>query len=65
VVKEVVAAFIARLVLNGLYETTCEVEWSYRERLELLGCDGAFIESAIENGRNAACHIRSQVEPMN
>lgn len=62
---EVVTALVLRLVRTGLYEHSDKLKRSYRERLRLLDCDEAYIESVLAFGRNAAHSIRSQVEPMN
>jgi hypothetical protein len=60
-----VTVFVPRLVQSGLYEITYEVERSYRERLRLLDCDEAYIESVMAFGRNAAQVIWQQVESVN
>jgi hypothetical protein len=50
-VNLVVTAFVPRVVRAGLYESAYELERSYRERLALLECDEAYIESALAFGR--------------
>jgi hypothetical protein len=65
VVNLVVAVFVPRLVLTGLYDGGRDAERKCRERIRLLGCGPAYIESAIAFGRNAAQRIRAQVKPVN
>jgi hypothetical protein len=65
VVNEVVTAFVLRLVRTGPYESSFELERSYRERLRLLDGDEAYIESVMAFGRKAAKSIRAEAEPVN
>jgi hypothetical protein len=64
-VNLIVTAWVLRLVWAGLYETSYELERSYRERLRLVDCDEVYVESAVTFGKDAAQMIRSQVDPVN